>query len=170
MVKLTKENFSELTEPLRETLIYAALNIVPDYHVAEDLVQDALLKAYEHIDSFQQVHLKAWLLSIIKNCATSHWRKQQVQWKHQPKLAIDIETATEKLDADALIAATKAVAALPSSWKELFELATYEGLEYKEIAARLNIPEGTVMSRLFRARNIVRTNAAQLLREHNANS
>lgn len=169
-VALTKENFSELTEPLRETLIYAALNVVPDYHVAEDLVQDALIKAYENIDTFKQVHLKAWLCSIIRNCATSHWRKLQVQRKNQPKVAVDIEIAPNKLDSDALLAATEAVDTLPPSWKELFELATYEELQYKEISERLNIPEGTVMSRLFRAREIVRTNAAQILREQHADS
>lgn len=137
-------------------------------HDAEDVVQEAYLRAYRFWDSFRGEDCRAWLLAIVRNtCFT--WLQQN----RKPTLPLDqdmpqLDNAAsnpEKLvlanvDAELL---RQAVEELPPEFREAIVLRELEGLSYKEISAVTGAPLGTVMSRLARARaRLQRTLAGRL--------
>jgi RNA polymerase sigma factor (sigma-70 family) len=132
---------------------------------AEDVVQDASLRAFRAIREFAGGNARAWLLSIVRNTAYSWLRK------NRPTAVLTVEDieAVELANAKpgdpnsetpeaALIAKTDAgqlraaIAALPTPFRETLVLRDIEGLDYREIAEATDVPIGTVMSRLARAR------------------
>jgi RNA polymerase sigma-70 factor, ECF subfamily len=133
--------------------------LLRDGHDAEDAVQDASLRAYEHVDDLCGGDGRAWLLAIVRNvCRTRLGQKRE----HLPTVALDpaIHTpaaADPAPDAALLQAASgellrRALAELPEDFREAVVLRELEGLSYKEIAVVAGVPIGTVMSRLARAR------------------
>jgi RNA polymerase sigma factor (sigma-70 family) len=132
---------------------------------AEDVVQDASLRAFRAIHKFAGGNARAWVLCIVRNTACSWLRK------NRPTAVVtveDLETVeavyAKPADRDgetpeaALIAKTDAeqlraaIAALPTPFRETLVLRDIEGLDYREIAEATEVPIGTVMSRLARAR------------------
>jgi RNA polymerase sigma factor (sigma-70 family) len=132
---------------------------------AEDVVQDASLRAFRAVRGFAGGSARAWVLSIVRNTAYS-WLH-----KNRPAAVVTVEDleAVEAAhakpgdpDADtpeaALIAKTDAeqlraaIAALPTPFRETLVLRHIEGLDYREIAKVIDVPIGTVMSRLARGR------------------
>jgi RNA polymerase sigma factor (sigma-70 family) len=136
---------------------------------AEDIVQEACLRAYRGIAGFGDVNPRGWVLSIVRNTAYT-WLK-----KHRdPKLVVvesveDVEQASPDWDLDAaspeaaLIERADAarleaaIAALPDEFRETLVLREMQGLDYKTIAEITGVPIGTVMSRLARARRRLMT-------------
>lgn len=132
---------------------------------AEDVVQDASLRAFRAIRSFTGGSARAWLLTIVRNTAYSWLRKNRpaavvtVEDLEAVELAQanpgdpDAETPeaafSARADAEQLRAA---IAALPPPFRETLVLRDIEGLDYREIAQATEVPIGTVMSRLARAR------------------
>lgn len=132
---------------------------------AEDVVQDASLRAFRAIRGFAGGSARAWVLSIVRNTAYSWLRKNRpatvvtVEDLEAVELAQanpgdpDAETPEAaliaKADAEQLRAA---IAALPAPFRETLVLRDIEGLDYHEIAEATEVPIGTVMSRLARAR------------------
>ncbi len=132
---------------------------------AEDVVQDASLRAFRAIRSFTGGSARAWLLTIVRNTAYSWLRKNRpaavvtVEDLEAVELAQanpgdpDAETPEAafiaRADAEQLRAA---IAALPAPFRETLVLRDIEGLDYREIAQATEVPIGTVMSRLARAR------------------
>jgi RNA polymerase sigma-70 factor, ECF subfamily len=133
---------------------------------AEDVVQDASLRAFRAIRSFAGGSARAWLLSIVRNTAYSWLRKNRpaevvtvddleaVELAQtnpgDPEATTPEATLIAKVDAEQLRAA---IAALPASFRETLVLRDIEGLDYREIAEATEVPIGTVMSRLARARH-----------------
>jgi RNA polymerase sigma factor (sigma-70 family) len=134
---------------------------------AEDVVQDACLRALRGIGGFNGYNPRAWMLTIVRNAAYSWLRKnrsaalvvvddlaavEQAQARH----ASDIDTDTPEA---ALIAKTEsarlqhAIAELPVPFREALVLRDVQGLGYRDIAEVIGVPVGTVMSRLARARS-----------------
>jgi RNA polymerase sigma-70 factor (ECF subfamily) len=138
---------------------------------AEDVVQDACLRALAGIATYAGGSGKAWLLAIVRNtCFT--WLA-----KHRPKsLVLTGDPATLAHEADAGEAAptpeaeliakadtemvATAVAGLPGPFREIVILRDINGMSYREIAAIIGVPMGTVMSRLARARRLLATRLA----------
>ena len=130
-----------------------------DPHDAEDVVQEAMLRALRAIDSFHGGDARCWLLTIVRNTCYS-WLKQNRQ--RQPAVLTDdemrdMEGGGGSPDAALLRAADaemvrEAIDSLPLEYREVLVMREIEGLSYKEIAAMADIPPGTVMSRLSRAR------------------
>ena len=129
-------------------------------HDAEDLVQEAYLRAYKYFDRFQGDDGRAWLLAVVRNtCYT--WLKQHLA--HE--LAASFDEAIHGAAGDALNPEKllqqkaarqllhEALEALPVEFREVLVLRELEGLSYKEIAAVMDVPLGTVMSRLTRGRD-----------------
>jgi RNA polymerase sigma factor (sigma-70 family) len=130
---------------------------------AEDVVQEACLRAFHGIGSFSNGNSRAWLLTIVRNAAYSWLLKNRpaavvmVEDIEGVELArpsdLDIETPETaliaKTDARLLEAA---IAALPAPFRETLVLRDVHGLSYREIAEVIGAPAGTVMSRLARAR------------------
>src|SRR5579863_5312096 len=135
---------------------------------AEDIVQDACMRALASLDTALIEQPRAWLMTIVRN-TTFTWLA-----KNRPKtvLLTDdaqlLETAAAQGPAEsapnpeeALIAAAneaalnKAIAALPHVFREVIVMRDINGLSYREIAAAIGAPQGTVMSRLARARGML---------------
>jgi RNA polymerase sigma factor (sigma-70 family) len=132
---------------------------------AEDVVQDASLRAFRAIRAFAGGNPRAWLLSIVRNTAYSWLRKNRTTAvvPVEDLEAVELEQTKPgeasgetpeaaliaKVDAEQLRAA---IAALPTTFRETLVLRDVEGLDYREIAEATEVPIGTVMSRLARAR------------------
>jgi RNA polymerase sigma factor (sigma-70 family) len=138
---------------------------------AEDVVQDACLNAFHGISSFSNGNARAWLLTIVRNTAYSCLCKNRptadlalkdieegaVVWRDSadPDRAPQEAALIAKADATTL---HKAIAALPTLYRETMILRDVQGLSYREIAEITAVPTGTVMSRLARARRRIIAN------------
>jgi RNA polymerase sigma-70 factor (ECF subfamily) len=133
--------------------------LVRDDHDAADVVQEAYLRALNSFAGFHGTDGRAWLLAIVRNtCYTWLQRKRA----HGPATAFDEAmhgVTADSLSPEAVVlreedrqSVRQAVEALPVELREVVVLREFEGLSYKEIAAVANVPIGTVMSRLARAR------------------
>jgi RNA polymerase sigma-70 factor (ECF subfamily) len=130
---------------------------------AEDVVQEAVLRAFRGFDSLRGPDAKSWLLAIVRNChATAHRGQQRRAWvplpdEHdaedgQAMIASAPDPETASLSADQQRTLARLMAALPEDHREVLVLREIEDMDYREIASITNVPIGTVMSRLARAR------------------
>ena len=126
---------------------------------ADDVVQEAFLRAFRFYGGFHGLNCRAWLLTIVRNtCCT--WL--QAKRAGEPTITFDEEmhsTETQSTSPDAALLANadremlqQAIEELPLEFREVIVLRELEGVTYKEIAEIAGIPMGTVMSRLARAR------------------
>lgn len=126
---------------------------------AEDILQDAGLRALKYFDSFSGENCRAWFLKIVRNTAYS-WLAQksplQNSIEYQDELLSD---ANEQITPDSVLIQfenasllQRSMAELPLEFREVLVLRELEGMAYKEMAVLLEIPIGTVMSRLARGR------------------
>jgi RNA polymerase sigma factor (sigma-70 family) len=140
---------------------------------AEDVVQDAALRAFRGIKSFGAVNARAWSLTIVRNTAYSWLMKnrpkavvftgdlsaaEQQELEHEGPQGTRIETPEEialfKADAEEV---QQALAQLPAHFREVIVLREINQLNYRDIAEITNVPIGTVMSRLSRGRQLLIT-------------
>ncbi len=122
---------------------------------AEDIVQEAFLKAFKALDSFRGGDARIWMLSIVRNTAMNFMRKRKpVMTDLDPLEPADQSPDPEQslLEKSRRTQVLRAIARLEPEFRETLVLREIEGLAYKEIAAILDVPIGTVMSRLSRAR------------------
>jgi RNA polymerase sigma factor (sigma-70 family) len=128
-------------------------------HDAEDVVQDAYLRAIRHFGSFHGGEGRAWLLTIVRNRCYDSARHRGVRERTAPfdeqihntgQVTLDPETSLLQNERAALL--REALAELPLELREVLVLRELEELSYREIASIARIPLGTVMSRLSRAR------------------
>jgi RNA polymerase sigma-70 factor (ECF subfamily) len=128
---------------------------------AQDVVQEAYLKALKGFNGFRGINARSWLLSIVRNAAYS-WAKKNS--KDSNVIPFDEELHTPPWNEcllpshrqDRINQIHEALALLPAEFREILLLRDIEGWSYKELASILNIPAGTVMSRLSRARQRLR--------------
>ena len=138
---------------------------------AEDVVQDAALRAFRGIKSFGAVNARAWSLTIVRNAAYSWLTKnrpkavvftddlsvaEQQELEHEGPYGTRIETPEEiaLFKADA-VEVQHALAQLPPHFREVIVLREINQLNYRDIAEVTNVPIGTVMSRLSRGRQLL---------------
>jgi RNA polymerase sigma-70 factor (ECF subfamily) len=134
---------------------------------ADDIVQEATLRAYRSFEDLRGADGKAWLLTIIRNCHLTTARQQQRRGsvalpeegdESGGELAADgPDPETEAIHRDNQRMLQRLLAALPHEHREVLVLREIEDLEYREIATITSLPIGTVMSRLARARAALRT-------------
>lgn len=158
-----REEFEQEALAQLDTLYRAALRFTNDPSRAEDLVQDTMLRAFRAWKSYRPgSNARAWLLTILRNTFINDYRRS----RREP-VAMDLDVAESLAlpeaarDADpegdffSRIVDQKvldAVNRLPPDFREVLVLSDMEGLAYADIAGMLEIPVGTVKSRLFRAR------------------
>ena len=162
--------FAEKATPYMDQLYSHALRLTKNPADAEDLVQETYLKGYKAFNSFKDgTNLRAWLFRILTNSFINAYRKKQRSFDEQEvedieaintlssadyssntHLGISAEDALfERLTDDEI---QTAIDSLPGTYKDVVLLADVQGFSYKEIAEILDVPDGTVMSRLHRAR------------------
>jgi RNA polymerase sigma-70 factor, ECF subfamily len=144
--------------------------LVRNGHDAEDVVQDAYVRAFQYAGGFRGGDARAWLLTIVRNTAYRWLRKTRA---YEPVAQFDEQIHTsdgETSNPEQLLLqradgwlVEKALGQLPCRFREILVLRELEGLSYKEIAAVMGMPVGTVMSTLSRARDRFRHAAADLL-------
>ena len=148
--------------------------LVRNEHDAEDVVQEALLRAFRYFRTFTGGNGRAWFLRIVRNSCHG-WRgpgareamdsfdEQQHSTAQAPS---DPETLL--LQTDTVVLIERALGRLPSRYRELLVLRELQGLTYQELAVALNIPMGTVMSSLSRARQALRAALDGQLNQYSA--
>ena len=157
------ERFERLVLPHLDAAHNLAFWITRDRDQAEEAVQEAMLRAFRFFDGFRGEDAKAWLLGIVRNtCYTLHGRApdagrhdafdEEAHGVEQP-LGDPERAALARAESEAV---NRALAALPAEFREALVLRELEGLTYRQIAAIAQVPIGTVMSRLARARRLLR--------------
>ena len=162
--------FADQTMELMPSLYAAALRMTRNPSDAEDLVQETYLRAYRGFGGFEQgTNLKAWLYRILTNTYINTYRAKkrrpdeteldEVEDLYLYRRIGGLEAAMagrsaedELLDRFTDVEVKQAIEALPENFRMAVLLADVEGFSYKEIAEILDIPIGTVMSRLHRGR------------------
>jgi RNA polymerase sigma factor (sigma-70 family) len=127
---------------------------------AEDVVQDACVRAMRYFPTLRDSGARAWFFTIVRNTWYSRLSRSAAVMEATPLDDARDERPDEALGPEALLLQQHAVARvrdalqqLPSDFREVIVLRELEGLSYKEIAAVVQVPIGTVMSRLARARD-----------------
>ena len=166
-----REIFEKEFMPHLDAMYNFALKLTNDVDEARDLVQDTCMKAFRFIHSFEPgTYAKAWLFRILKNNFINDYRKKsrgpskvEFEWVEQsitgdedsePAFQADLqaETVNEMLGDEI----TAAIQALPVDFRMIIILCDLEEFSYEEMARILNIPIGTVRSRLHRARTLLK--------------
>jgi RNA polymerase sigma-70 factor (ECF subfamily) len=163
-------------------LYSAALRMTRNPADAEDIVQETYLKAYRAYDSYREgTNLKAWLYRILTNTYINKYRKQQrrpsevelgeLQDLYLFKRLGEASGAAQSAEADMLdefvdTDVIEALESLPETFRFPVLLADVDGFSYKEIAEMLDIPIGTVMSRLHRGRKALQKKLWEVAEQH----
>jgi RNA polymerase sigma-70 factor (ECF subfamily) len=152
--------FEESVLPHLDAAFNYARWLTRDRAEAEDVVQDACVRAMTFFGSFRHDNARAWLFTIVRNTWLNRVARQATAGRAMPLDHGSMEVEDRALDPEEQLfqqhAVTRVRAALeqlPVDFREVLVLREMEGLSYKEIAAVLHIPIGTVMSRLARARD-----------------
>lgn len=154
----TQQRFERTMLPHLDAAYVLARFLVRDPHDAEDLVHDAYLRALRHFESFRGGNGRGWLLTIVRRtCYTWLSRRRslpQVTSYLDDEHGIDDgpgpdTLAVQQAQRDQLL---QAVERLPVEFREAVVLRDLQGLSYQEVAEVLDVPLGTVMSRLARGR------------------
>jgi len=159
----SRRTFETQVLPLLDAVYRVALRLAGEELLAEDLVQETMLKAYRAWHQYQPgTNLRAWLLTILRNTFINQYRRRKRAGPHVDVHAIEAHTVFgEVQDVDPEGAffhrivddeVLRAIDALPDEFRETLVLSDVEGLPYAEIAEITDVPVGTVKSRLFRAR------------------
>lgn len=150
--------FRETLLPHLDAAYGFARFLARDPTAAEDLVQDAYLKAYRSFRGYRGGDAKAWLFAIVRTSFLD-WARSRRPWADADEaedIADDGESAEEMLVRQADDAAVReAVDALPDPFREALVLRELEDMSYREISEITGAPIGTVMSRLARARRLL---------------
>lgn len=165
-----QEDFQEEIIPHLDAMYNFALRLTSDPNDAEDLVQDTIVKAFRFFSSYEKgTNAKAWLFRILKNSYINNYRKKskqpsQVDYDEVSSFyetiradrtdTSDLEDRMfrELIDDDI----SDALEELPEDFRTVVLLCDVEGFTYEEIANMLDVPIGTIRSRLHRGRNLLK--------------
>ena len=175
--------FADLAMEYMGSLYSAALRMTRSPSDAEDLVQETYLKAYRYYDKFEEgTNFKAWLFKIMKNTFINNYRKKQqaptlsdfaeIEESFENQVSEDASKPGLKNPEEELLEnvldedVQRALDKLPPDYRMVVLLADLEGFSYKEIAEILDVPVGTVMSRLYRGRRLLEAAMLEFARDH----
>jgi RNA polymerase sigma-70 factor (ECF subfamily) len=175
------DHFQALVLGNLDSLYGFALALSDQEAAAEDLLQETLLKAFRAFSSYRpELSFKTWTFAIMKHASIDRARRRQAEpleqvpgsGAHEQEDALDAAVRdvgggalwAAPLDPEALLVrrltvedVREAIRRLPAAFREVLQLREIEGLSYQDIASALGCPIGTVMSRLSRARTILRS-------------
>ena len=177
-----KKRFQEEAMPLLDSLYAGALRMTRNPADAEDLVQETMMRGYRAFNRFEPgTNLKAWLFRILTNAYINTYRKKQREPRkvsqdeveefdlyrelkdHDPSLSVTPETIVldSLVDSDIL----EAIDDLPEQFRMAVVLSDVEGFSYAEMAEIMDVPMGTVMSRLHRGRKALQKRLWDIARD-----
>jgi RNA polymerase sigma-70 factor, ECF subfamily len=164
--------FNELVDKYRNRLMNVITRMIHSQEEAEDIVQETFVRVYQHRDSFDFQHcFSTWLYTIALNLARNELRKRK-RFKfldifdlkgNEAEIAVEMKAPTNLPQA-----MKKAIDSLPDKYKMAFILRDIEEQSYEEVAKIMNIPLGTVKSRVNRARAMLRDKLKPRMEEYNA--
>ncbi|HEY7649390.1 MAG TPA: sigma-70 family RNA polymerase sigma factor [Methylomirabilota bacterium] len=168
-----RSEFQGLVRTYLDSVYNYALVLTRRTEDAEDLLQESLVRAYQGFDTFDRsLSFKPWMLTIVRNVQTDRQRRQRARPLEE---AVGLDEAEPVVPMEGLLCSIPlapedillrretveqvrdAIRRLPPLLREIVELRDIEGLSYREIATVVGRPIGTVMSRLYRGRNLLRT-------------
>ena len=160
--------FEQLMLPHLDSAYRLARWLVRNEHDAQDQVQEAYLRAFRFFPQFRGGDGRAWLLTIVRNVCFSWLRKHRIddlaepydEELHVKEMVSSVDEHARRDDAELL---SQALEKMPALFREVIVLRELEGLSYKEIAAVAEVPIGTIMSRLARARRQLQAEVARQL-------
>ena len=163
--------FQQVVLPYMDAAYNLARWLTGSTEEAEDVTQEAFLRAFKFFDTFRGDDARTWLLAIVRNVFYTQWRRARTagpttEFDEDMHSFADDEALPEMGRAntnpesivsrqDDIRLLDQALAMLPAEYREALVLREVEDLSYKEIAAALGVPIGTVMSRLARARRLM---------------
>ena len=158
-----QERFADDAMPFMDALYTAAMRMTHNAADAEDLVQETFLRAYRAFDGFQPgTNIRAWLYTILHRARTDAFRKAG---RSPRTVELEGEGPAVPPPQDALASGgedlQRALDALPEVFRVAVILRDVEELSYDEIAGVLDVPIGTVMSRIHRGRALLRASLAK---------
>lgn len=153
--------FSELVRLHAQGVLNVIYHMCGDAQLAEDAAQEAFIRAWQNLSSYRAgTSLRNWLYRIAVNAGTDMLRKEKrilpdaIEDLHLADGAPGLEALVSQRERTAMVQA--AILSLPDASRAVLVLREYEGLSYQEISSALDIPLGTVMSRLSYARNLLK--------------
>jgi RNA polymerase sigma-70 factor (ECF subfamily) len=158
--------FGELVRLHRAAVVGVVFRLCGDAEVAEDAAQEAFIRAWSRLPDYRpRAPFRHWLYRIATNVARDMLRREKptVDIADLPLTAPGHSPESSVIRSDRAVQIQQAVLALPLGSRDVLVLREYEGFSYKEIAETLDIPIGTVMSRLNYARGILRERLAEIM-------
>jgi len=155
-------SFERLVEKYQKKIYYLALRMTKSHEAADDMSQESFIKAFYSLKSFKEGYsFSAWVYKICMNLTINYLKRQKfvVPESQLKKSSLALLEEKGKVDFSDQLAKEELrkkieqeIDNLPPDFKAVFILKAYEDLSYEQIAQALKISKGTVMSRLFRAR------------------
>lgn len=148
------QEFKKTLARCRPRLYRVAYAWTRNASLADDLTQETLAKAWQKGAQLREPQAQeAWLFSILANCYRDHFRRlRETEDIDELDLALDSSPETEHMQHETVHKVRAAIARLPEPQRQVVILVDLEGFSYVEVSQILEIPSGTVMSRLSRAR------------------
>lgn len=175
-VQARVEEFARNALPLHQVLYRQAISLIQVPESAEDLVQETFLRAFRRFDTFRQsTNLHAWMARILFNLFVNHYRRKRNEGSHvelelaqpflgkndKPSSDVERESPVRMMQDERFLQSLEGpvkreLEGLDAKFREVLLMNTVGGESYEQIAGKLGIPIGTVMSRLHRAKSTLR--------------
>jgi RNA polymerase sigma-70 factor (ECF subfamily) len=161
--------YQQLTEKYRRPLQYHVTKMVKETEQVEDLVQEAFIKAFKNLDSYNSSYaFSTWLYRITTNHTIDYLRKKKLRTTsidkpiktHEGEMSFELPDEQAQTDRTIIRKQRKkiithAIENLPEKYRQVIEMRHIEELSYQEIADKLDLPLGTVKAHIFRAREML---------------
>jgi RNA polymerase sigma-70 factor (ECF subfamily) len=169
-----RDAFDRQAEKAFSSVFGTALRLTRSREEAEDLAQEAMVRAYEAYDRFDGANFKAWMLRIVTNLYINRYRRRQ---RGPAMSSLEDEGVTEPMGSDTEVPdrllfdqvfgaeIESALGKVPDDFRIAVVLSDIEGLSYQEIADATDVPIGTVRSRIARGRAILRKELERFARQ-----
>lgn len=165
---MTDQQFNQHVRETQTVFTSVALKFTSDRQDAQDLIQETLMRVYRSRDSFQEgTNFKNWGLMIMRNTFINEYRKRKVRGNLMRPVELTGMTESDKASTNDSGEERLFVGEITSAIEGLSKLYSvpfsmfYQGFEYQEIAAHLGLPIGTVKSRIFTARQLLKLRLRQ---------